>query len=33
MTRDSWVTVGYFLSFWLMGVLGMLGGLWLAGRR
>jgi hypothetical protein len=33
MSHGQWVTVVYGLSFWLMGVLGMLGGLWLAGRR
>jgi hypothetical protein len=30
VTHDQWVTIGLLLSFWLMGVLGMLGGFLLA---
>lgn len=29
MTRDQWVAAAYALSFWLMGVVGVLGGMWL----
>jgi len=30
MTHDQWVSVWLLLAFWLMGVLGVLGGILLA---